>query len=328
MHLHGGLLNIMVVVVLGLLLFMIAFSFPDTVTVTGSGLEQGAWLWKHKRIRWAEIVEINAGGGMLTITGADGTKIVHTRQFARQARLMTEIKLHCGENLPPDFPGEAPERRCRSCSPRTDVPRGLTRRLRCVCGIGTRKLWEGMRGCALRLAASARFLNAASLQRSSEQEAPVPVTGPRLALLSVRILRRNLLGDRLIDLGAALGTRLGALLTLFVELVLGSQKFNISLLGAVSLLESSANDAQIAAVPFSIARSYGIEEPGDCLPRLQVGESLPAGMQIAFLAQRDQFFDVWTRGLGLGDRRLHAIFEKNRRYQVAQQRAAMAGVPS
>jgi hypothetical protein len=107
MHIHGNLLNIMVVVVLGLLLFMIAFSFPDTITVTDSGLEQVAWLWKHKRIRWADIVEINAGGGMVTITAADGTKIVHTRQLPDRPRLLTELKRQCGENLPSDFPDEA-----------------------------------------------------------------------------------------------------------------------------------------------------------------------------------------------------------------------------
>jgi hypothetical protein len=107
MHIHRSLLNIMAVVALGMLLFTIAFSFPDTITVTDSGLEQVAWLWKHKRIRWAEIVEINAGGGMLTITGADGTKIVHTRQLPDRSRLLMEIKRHCGENLPSDFPDEA-----------------------------------------------------------------------------------------------------------------------------------------------------------------------------------------------------------------------------
>jgi hypothetical protein len=107
MHLHGSLLNIMVAVVFGLLLFMIAFSFPDTITVTDHGIEQIAWLWKHKRIRWTDIVEITAGGGMLTITGADRTNIVHTRQLPDRPRLLTEIKRHCGENLPPGFPGEA-----------------------------------------------------------------------------------------------------------------------------------------------------------------------------------------------------------------------------
>ena len=107
MHLHGSLLNIMVAVVFGLLLFMIVFSFPDTITVTDHGIEQVAWLWKHKRIRWTDIVEINAGGGMLTISGADGTKIVHTRQLPDRPRLLTEIKRHCGENLPSGFPDEA-----------------------------------------------------------------------------------------------------------------------------------------------------------------------------------------------------------------------------
>jgi len=107
MHIHGSLLNIMIAVVFGLLLFTIASSFPDTITVTDNGLDQAAWLRRHKRIRWAAIVEIKAGGGMVTITGADGTKIVHTHQLPDRPRLFAEIKRHCGENLPSDFPDEA-----------------------------------------------------------------------------------------------------------------------------------------------------------------------------------------------------------------------------
>jgi hypothetical protein len=99
-------MNIMMAIVFGMLLLMIVFTFPDTITATENGLDQISWLWKHRRIRWSDIVEIRVGGGMVTISGADGTKIVHTRQLPDRERFMAEIRRHCGENLPSGFPNE------------------------------------------------------------------------------------------------------------------------------------------------------------------------------------------------------------------------------
>ena len=42
----------------------------------------------------------------VTITGADGTKIVHNRQLPNRPCLLVELKQHCGEKLPSDFPRE------------------------------------------------------------------------------------------------------------------------------------------------------------------------------------------------------------------------------
>ena len=109
-HLHGSVVNIMIAVLFGLLLFMIALSFPSTITATDNGLKQIAWLWHHKRIRWRDIVEVKVGGGMVKVTGADGTRIVHTHELPDGVRLLMEIRRHCGENLPPDFPDEAPSK--------------------------------------------------------------------------------------------------------------------------------------------------------------------------------------------------------------------------
>ncbi len=105
MHIHGRPLNLMVAVSLGILTVMIAFPFPGKITVTADGLEQVSWLWKNKRIRWADIVEINTGekSRTVTITSADGTKIVHSRQLPDRPRLLMELKQHCGENVPSDF---------------------------------------------------------------------------------------------------------------------------------------------------------------------------------------------------------------------------------
>jgi hypothetical protein len=83
-------------------------SYPGTIVVDSDGLQQTFWAWKNKRIRWAEIVEINTGkeSRTVTITGADGTKIVHSRQLPDRQRLLRELKQHCGEQLPADFPRE------------------------------------------------------------------------------------------------------------------------------------------------------------------------------------------------------------------------------
>jgi hypothetical protein len=61
---------------------------------------------------------------------------------------------------------------------------------------------------------------------------------------------------------------------------------------------------------------------------LEKAERLTARVQIALLAQGDHFFDVRTNGLGLGHGSLHAVFFDDGRDQVAQQRAAMAGIAS
>jgi hypothetical protein len=88
-------------------LFMVLFYIPETIVVTDEVVEQVYWLRGNKRIRWNEIVEINSGktDKLVTITGADGTKIIHSLRLADRERFLQELKQHCGENLPPDFPG-------------------------------------------------------------------------------------------------------------------------------------------------------------------------------------------------------------------------------
>jgi hypothetical protein len=105
---HSRPLSLVTAACLGILAVMIAFSFPETIIVTAEGLEKSSWLWKNKQIRWADIVEINTGekSRTVTITGADGTKIVHSRQLPDRPRLLAELRDHCCENLPSDFPRE------------------------------------------------------------------------------------------------------------------------------------------------------------------------------------------------------------------------------
>jgi hypothetical protein len=105
---HGRPLDLIIAASLGILAMMIILTFPETIIVTDNGLEQISWLRKNKQIRWGDIVEINTGekSRTVTITGADGTKIVHSRQLPDRPRLLMELKNRCGEKLPPDFPRE------------------------------------------------------------------------------------------------------------------------------------------------------------------------------------------------------------------------------
>jgi hypothetical protein len=112
MRIQRSPLNLMTVLPVGFITFMVAalaISFPAKIIVSNTGLEQVSWLWKNKRIRWGDIIEINTGekSRTVTITGADGTKIVHGRELPDRPRLLIEIKKHCGQNLPPGFPRES-----------------------------------------------------------------------------------------------------------------------------------------------------------------------------------------------------------------------------
>ncbi len=107
-HSHGQPFALVNVATAGFLTLAILFSFPGTLIITADGLQQVFWFWRNKRIRWEEIVEINTGkkDRSVTITGANGTKILHTRQLADRPRFLFELKRHCGANLPQDFPRE------------------------------------------------------------------------------------------------------------------------------------------------------------------------------------------------------------------------------
>jgi hypothetical protein len=80
------------------------FTLPGTIAVTDEGLEQRYWLRKRTRLAWDHIVEVKLDARTVTILGEDGTKIVHTGQQVDRPRLLVELKHHCGDELPPEFP--------------------------------------------------------------------------------------------------------------------------------------------------------------------------------------------------------------------------------
>ena len=94
---------------IGLLLVMSLFDLPGTIVTGSEGLEQIRWLQRHNRIRWGDIVEIDSSpkSRLVIIKAENGTKITHSFSHAGRERLLLEIKQHCGDNLPPDFPRES-----------------------------------------------------------------------------------------------------------------------------------------------------------------------------------------------------------------------------
>ena len=65
----------------------------------------------------------------------------------------------------------------------------------------------------------------------------------------------------LFQIGALFGLDLVALLALDFELLFGAEEFDEGLFRAVALLESSPDDAQIAALAVAVARRDGLKEP-------------------------------------------------------------------
>lgn len=111
LHRHGDLWDLLSPTLFGLIAVTLALSFPGTVVTGDEGLETVYWLRRNKRIRWKDIEAIEADGknskfSMITITGTDGTEIIHSWLLADRPRLLLEIQKHCAENLPPDFPRE------------------------------------------------------------------------------------------------------------------------------------------------------------------------------------------------------------------------------
>ena len=105
---QGSLWHFVFFTGLGLTVIGMIFDYPASIVVSEEGLEQLYWFHRRKRIRWEDIVEIESGqkSHTVTITAADGTKIVHTGYLADRPRLLPEIKKHCGDQLPTDFPRE------------------------------------------------------------------------------------------------------------------------------------------------------------------------------------------------------------------------------
>ncbi|MGB6973200.1 MAG: hypothetical protein WBD67_00815 [Terracidiphilus sp.] len=82
-----------------------------SVAMSDTGIEEVHWLGRNKFIRWDEIEEINIGkrDRIITIRSKEKTKIVYSMRPENRIQFLDEIKRHCGDELPPEFPGELPK---------------------------------------------------------------------------------------------------------------------------------------------------------------------------------------------------------------------------
>jgi hypothetical protein len=86
-----------------------AFStIPGTIVSTSEALKVLHWFWRNKIIRWTEIEEIDTEkrSNTVTVIGSGHRKIVFTNVYPDRSRFLLEIKRHCGNDLPPDFPDQ------------------------------------------------------------------------------------------------------------------------------------------------------------------------------------------------------------------------------
>jgi len=83
-------------------------SLPGVLVVSNEALEERNWVLRNKRIQWTEIQEIQTEkrGKAITVIGRGRRKILHTNVYPDRTRFLLEIKRHCGDDLPPDFPNE------------------------------------------------------------------------------------------------------------------------------------------------------------------------------------------------------------------------------
>jgi hypothetical protein len=83
-------------------------SVPGIIVVKNEALEELNWIWRNKEIHWTEIQEIQSEkrGSAVTVIGSGRSKIVYTNVYPDRPRFLLEIKRHCGDNLPSNFPNE------------------------------------------------------------------------------------------------------------------------------------------------------------------------------------------------------------------------------
>ena len=141
--------------------------------------------------------------------------------------------------------------------------------------------------------------------------------GPRSAELSGRQAR---LGGRLL-LARRRGRRERRGRRLVVD------ELEVDHLGGVALARAEPDDARVAARPLGEPRGDVGEEPVHDVVRAKRGERLPAGMEVAALAQRDHLLGERLDGLRLRLGRLDpAVLDQGAR-EVRVERLAMGGVP-
>lgn len=90
-----------------LIAIAICLSVPGTISVDPEEITQRFWLRKNRHIRWKDIVEVKTTiRGPIEIPSNKRTKVNHSSFLVGRERFLFEIKKHCGDELPADFPRE------------------------------------------------------------------------------------------------------------------------------------------------------------------------------------------------------------------------------
>jgi len=90
-----------------LIAITICLSVPGTISIDPEEITQRFWFRKNRHVRWKDIVEVKTTKrGPIEITSNNRTKISHSSFLAGRGRFLLEIKKHCGDELPADFPRE------------------------------------------------------------------------------------------------------------------------------------------------------------------------------------------------------------------------------
>lgn len=81
---------------------------PGTIKATSEALEVVRWFGRNRKIRWTEIEEIDTEkrSSTVTVVGSRNRKITFTNVYPDRLRFLQEIRQHCANDLPPNFPDE------------------------------------------------------------------------------------------------------------------------------------------------------------------------------------------------------------------------------
>src|SRR5271169_5105530 len=130
--------------------------------------------------------------------------------------------------------------------------------------------------------------------------------------LALNLSLRFRLFHGFLGFGSLLGASFGTLLFLLVEDLLAAQQFEKSLVGAVTLIPVSADDARVPAIAIAKPRPDRVEQLHHGRIGHEISRSQTPRREISALAQRNHLLDDRLRRLGLGNSRLNALLHDHR----------------
>lgn len=109
-YVRQGAYRMAVIVPVCLLIAIIVkiLDLPAVLVVNSEGIDQHYWLRGDKHIRWSEIAEVIASpkAKAVVIKAANGVRIDHSALRSVRDRLLAELKLHRGSELPSRASGQ------------------------------------------------------------------------------------------------------------------------------------------------------------------------------------------------------------------------------